>query len=113
MTSNQPFQRGDVVKHPAPFKQPPRHRFFLILSEPSHPFHGQEYSVVALTSKQRPDAVEIEDNDWRFGGPSGDSYASPWYVFTIKHGDIVNAQGSLTDQKTDEIAKDAASYLGV
>lgn len=84
----------------------------MILSDDSHPFQGEEYAVVALTSKQRPVAVEIENSDWQFGAPPGDSYASPWYVFTIKHADIANPQGSITDQKTDEIAKEAASYLG-
>lgn len=112
MTSDSPFQRGDVVKHPAPFKSPPRHRFFLVLSDDSHPFHGEEYAVVALTSKQRPEAVEIAADDWRFGGPPGESYASPWYVFTVKHADITNPQGSVTDEITDRIAAEASSYLG-
>lgn len=113
MRSNPPIQRADVVKHPAPFKKPPQHRFFVILSDSSHPFHGEEYAVAALTSQNRPEAIELEDGDWRFGGPPGGSYASPWYVFTIKHNDIINAQGSLTTQATDRIATEAARFLGV
>lgn len=31
---------------------------------------------------------------------------------TIKHDDIINPQGSLTDAVTDEIATNAAEYLG-
>ncbi|QLH80203.1 hypothetical protein [Halosimplex pelagicum] len=83
------------------------------MSDDDHPFHGEEYAVVALTSKQRPEAVEIEADDWRFGGPPGDSYASPWYTFTIKHADISSAQGSITDAMADTIANEATSYLGV
>jgi mRNA interferase MazF len=113
VTSDQPFQRADVVKHPAPFKNPPNHRYFVVLSDDTHPFHGEEYAVVALTSKQRPEAIEIGSDDWRFGGPPGDSYASPWYVFTIKHADISNAQGSVTDAMADTIATETASFLGV
>jgi len=112
VTSDQPFQRADVVKHPAPFKQPPNHRFFVILSDSSHPFHGEEYAVTALTSTKRPEAIELDDSDWRFGGPAGDSYASPWYLFTIKHADSTNAQGSLTTQATDEIATATARFWG-
>jgi mRNA interferase MazF len=111
--SNKPFQRADVVKHPAPFKNPPTDRFFVIINDSSHPFHGQEYAVVALTSKQRPETIEITPSDWRFGGPSGNSYASPWYVLTIKHADITNAQGSVTASMADTIASETASYLGV
>lgn len=113
MTSNQPFQRADVVKHPAPFKNPPNYRYFVVLSDDKHPFHGEEYGVAALTSQDRPEAIELDDSDWRFGAPAGDSYASPWYVFTIKHADITNPQGSVTDHAADRIAKAAASYLGV
>lgn len=111
--SKKPFQRADVVKHPAPFKNPPKHRYFLVLRDDSHPFHGEEYAVVALTSKERPEAIEVEADDWRFGSPRGDSYASPWYVFTIKHEDIDSPQGSVTDAMADEIATEASSYLGV
>ncbi|WP_136716813.1 hypothetical protein [Halorientalis salina] len=113
MTSSKPFQRADVVKHPAPFKQSPKHRFFVVLSDSTHPFHGEEYAVAALTSKERPEAIKLDASDWRFGGPSGDSYASPWYVFTIKHADIVNAQGSLTERATDRIANETATFLGL
>lgn len=112
MSSSKPFQRGDVVRHPAPFKNPPTHRYFLILSDDSHPFHGTEYAVVALTSKQRSEAIEIADDDWLFGGPPGDSYASPWYVFTIKHSDISNPQGSVTESMADTVANEVCSYLG-
>jgi hypothetical protein len=113
VASSQPFQRADVVKHPAPFKNPPAHRYFLVVSDSSHPFHGEEYAVVALTSKRRPEAIEITDDDWLFGGPPGDSYASPWYLFTIKHADISNAQGSVTEEIADTIATEASSYLGI
>lgn len=112
MNSSARFQRADVVRHPAPFKDPPNYRYFLVLSDDSHPFHGEEYAVVALTSKQRPEAIEIGADDWLFGGPPGDSYASPWYVFTIKHADISNAQGSVTDAMANAIAREASSHLG-
>lgn len=110
--TNNPYQRADVVAHPAPFKSPPNKRYFAILSDDSHPFHGEEYAVVALTSTKRPEAIEITDSDWRYGAPSGDSYASPWYVFTIKHADISAPQGSITDAMADTIASETATYIG-
>lgn len=113
MASSQPYQRADVIAHPAPFKNRKTDRYFVVLSDPAHPFHGEEYLVVALTSTERSAAIELGDDDWRFGGPPGDSFASPWYVLTVKHADISGAQGSLTDPAVDDIAAASASYLGM
>lgn len=110
--SGGPFQRGDVVWHPAPFKKSPKERPFLILSDASHPFHGSEYAVVGLTRTNRPPAIELDQTAWDIGDPGGDSYASPWYVFTIKHADILRPKGALTTAATDRVAKAVASMIG-
>jgi len=93
-------------------QEPAGPRYFVVLRDDDHPFHGEEYAVVALTSTERPEALVLRDEDWRFGGPSGDSSAAPWYCFTIKHSDIGAPQGSLTEQITDTIAAKAATYIG-
>lgn len=110
--SRGPFRRGDVVWHPAPFKAPPKERPFLILSDSSHPFHGEEYAVVALTRKNRPPAIELGATAWDVGTPDGDSFASPWYVFTIKHADVDRPKGALTTAATDRVASAVAAMLG-
>lgn len=111
--SDGPFQRGDVVWHPAPSKEPPRERPFLILSDDSHPFHGSEYAVVGLTRTDRPPAVELTPSSWTAGDPGGKSYASPWYVFTIKHADVIRPKGVLTDEVTADVATAVAAMVGV
>lgn len=111
--SGDPFHRGDVVWHPAPFKQPPKERPFLILSDDAHPFHGSEYAVVGLTRQGRSAAVELGRSVWAMGNPRGDSFVSPWYVFTIKHADITRPKGALTAAATDRVAHAVASMLGV
>ena len=110
--SEEAFARGDVVWHPAPFKRRPKERPFLILSDTSHPFHGTEYAVVGLTRTNRPPAVELRKNAWDVGDPGEGSYASPWYVFTIKHANIDRPKGALTTVATDEVAKAAAAMIG-
>ncbi|MEF8863960.1 MAG: hypothetical protein V5A40_19760 [Haloarculaceae archaeon] len=77
--SGRPFQRGDVVWYPTPFKQPPKERPFLILGDASHPFHGSEYAVVGLARTNRPPAIELDRAAWVLGDLGGDSYASPLY----------------------------------
>ena len=108
-----PFQRGDVVWHPAPFKSKPAERPFLILSGPSHPFHGSEYAVVGLTRTERPGAIALDQAAWEMGDPGEESYASPWYLFTLKHDNIIRPRGSLTSEATEKVATAVASLIGV
>lgn len=112
MTEN-PYQRGDVVWHPAPFKKPPNERPFLILSGDSHPYQGSEYAVVGLTRNDRPPAVKLPPSAWATGNPGGDSYASPWYLFTLKHIDILRPKGALMISATDQVARAVAGIIGV
>ena len=107
------FRRGDVVWHLAPFKAPPKERPFLILSDSSHPFHGTEYAVVGLTRANRPPAIALERSAWDTGTPGSDSFVSPWYVFTIKHTDILRPKGALTQAVTDRVASAVGRMLGV
>lgn len=111
--SRGPFSRGAVVWHPAPVKRSSGERPYLVLSDSSHPFHGSEYAVVGLTRTKRPPAVELDRGDWRVGSPGTDSFASPWYVFTIKHADIDRPKGGLTPDATDRVASAAGRMLGV
>lgn len=106
------FQRGDVVWHKAPFKEDKK-RPFVIVSDASRPFHGKEYTVVALTSSEKRETIALHSNDWLFGEMDDDSHASPWFAFTIKHARIAAAQGSLTEEATDRIAKAAARNFGL
>ena len=110
--SHDPFQRGDVVWHPAPFKKLPKERPFLILSDSAHPFHGTEYAVVGLTRTNRPPAIELAQSAWDVGDPGEGSYVSPWYGFTIKHADINRPKGALTTAITDRVATAVATMLG-
>ena len=111
--NGEPFRRGDVVWHPAPFKEPPRERPFPILSDDSHPFHGSEYAVVGLTRTDRPPAIELTASSWAPGDPGGESDASPWSVFTIKHADVIRPKGALTGQVTHDVAAAVAQMVGV
>lgn len=111
--SGEAFQRGNVVWHPAPFKSQPSERPFLILSDTTHPFHGSEYAVVGLTRTDRPQAVELDRTAWELGDPGEESYASPWYVFTIKHDNIIRPKGALTTTATETVAEAVAAMIGV
>lgn len=107
-----PFQRGDVVWHKAPFKQDKK-RPFVVVSDDSRPFHGEEYTVVALTTSPKEEAIPLTSSDWLFGEMDDQSHASPWFAFTIKHSRIAAPQGSLTENATERIAEAAARNFGL
>jgi hypothetical protein len=85
----------------------------LILSDESHPFHGAEYAVVGLTRTSRSEAIPLDASAWAVGDPGEASFASPRYIFTIKHVDIDRPKGALTPTATDRVARAVASMIGV
>ncbi|WP_135853839.1 type II toxin-antitoxin system PemK/MazF family toxin [Halorussus salinus] len=88
-------------------------RPFVVVSDDSRPFHGEEYTVVALTTSPKDETIPLDSSDWLFGEMDEQSHASPWFAFTVKHSRIVAPQGSLTEDATDRIARAAARNFGL
>ena len=105
-----PYERGDVVWHPAPFRDGGRP--YVVLSDDDHPFYGEEYVVVGVTTSERERAVALTPETWATGSAPKSSWASPWYVLTIKHATISDRLGRLTPETTDEIATAVARLVG-
>ena len=106
-----PHQRGDVVWHPAPFRDGGRP--YVVLSDDQHPFYGEEYVVVGVTTSERERAVELTPATWAEGGAPKRSWASPWCVLTVKHATITERLGRLTPEATDRVAGALAHLVGV
>lgn len=105
-----PYKRGDVVWHPAPFRDGGRP--YVVLSDDSHPFYGEEYIVVGVTTTARERAVALTPETWAEGGPPRQSWASPWYLLTVKHANITDCLGRLTPATTDRIATTLTNLVG-
>ena len=104
-----PFERGHVVWHDGLFRGSDRP--WLVVSDDAHPFHGEEYTVVGITTTERNGAIELQGNDWSIGGLPKRSYVSPWFVTTIKHASIIRGIGQLNSKVVDEIVNEAIQYL--
>ena len=98
------FERGDVVYGDDPFKSEEDARPWLILSNhEGHPFHGEQYIVVTLTSKSWMDGlVAIPEEDWLRGGTPDKSRIVPWSVQSIDDEDIDFWQGRLESDLVEE-----------
>lgn len=54
-------ERGEVVWHPAVFASYARP--FLVVSTDGHPFHGEEYVGLSITTTEYDEAIPITDAD--------------------------------------------------
>ena len=108
-----PLERGSVVDGPDPLGGSSV-RPWVKLSDHGHPFDGEEGIFAALTRTERAIAVGVGPSDFVVGGlPGRGSYVSPWVLVTFKEGDMFRERGILTDELVDEVAEQAAWYLGV
>lgn len=111
MAEGAPFERGHVVWHDGIFQNVGRP--WVVLSDDRHPFHGREYLVAGITTTEREPAVPLSDDTWSVGGLPRTSFASPWFLSTLKHGRIERGVGALTDEIVTRIVEEAGHYLGV
>lgn len=104
--------RGDVIFAPDPFRPSENPRPWVVLSAESMPFPG-DFLCVAVTRSEYAMNYELKDEHWAEGGQPSDeeSYCSPWLLNTIKSGQIRFQQGSLTQQFTEKMTRDAVGYL--
>jgi hypothetical protein len=108
-----PVTRGDVWWGPAPHKSDPAYRPWLVISAGSHPFAEVECIVVGMTTQDHSDSIAVPDTAWLRGGSRKPAYISPWYVTTIKHRDLDNQQGELTETLIVEAIEALHAYTPV
>lgn len=108
---NRKFSSGDVLWAPDPYNAGGNPRPWLVLSADNIPYNGEEYICAGLTLSDLPDNLEVRDIDWTIGEPNETSYCSPWVLATVKHDDVQNPQGTLTDDFTSRIIQLSVNYV--
>ncbi|MDZ7746650.1 MAG: type II toxin-antitoxin system PemK/MazF family toxin [Halobacteriales archaeon] len=91
------FVPGDVVYGAAPFKPDAVARPWLVIeNHKGRPFHGDQYIVLALTTRSWHDGlVTIEAEQWLRGGTPEPSRIAPWSVQSLAAADIERWQGRI------------------
>lgn len=106
------YERCDVVYGADPFKGEHSSRPWLVISNDTHPFHGDQYIVLALTTKTwHQEFIPIAADDWVDGGTPKSSSVIPWSVETIEQADIDFWQGTLAESLVTEAVSTLASYV--
>lgn len=102
--------RGEVKWGPAPHKDTPAYRPWLILSTDDHPFDSEECIAAAMTTQRHPEGIEVPEEAWVAGGTNQQSYVSPWYVGTFKHATFDRKQGRLSESLVARVVADLHAY---
>lgn len=106
------YGRGDVVYGADPFKGEDYSRPWVIINNDAHPFHGDQYIVIGLTTKTwHDDLLSIDDEAWLDGGTPEPSKIIPWSVETLEHPDVDFWQGRLAVSVIDEAVDRLVGYL--
>ncbi len=106
------YERGDVAYGVDPFKGTDAARPWLIISTDLHPFHGEQYIAVTLTTKTWYDErIALSKRDWIEGGTPNESSIVPWSVISIDHADLDFWQGRLRSSVVDDAVDSLTQYL--
>lgn len=84
-------RRGEVVWYPALFEE--YHRPYLLITSDRHPFHGEEYIGLAITTAEVTDAIQIDEDAWVLGELPEPSAVKPWNPTILKHDTIRSVAG--------------------
>lgn len=104
------LRRGSVVVAVDPYGHTPR-RPYLILSDETHPFAGEQYIAAGITTKEYSPSISLVG---RFveGGLSERSFVSPWAVVSLREADIERAVAIVDRTVTSSAAKQVARFVG-
>lgn len=108
------ISRGHVLWASDPFKIDSKvERPLIVLSNDTHPFHGEQWIAAAVSTTPRPRALEITDDSWAHGTLPQQSYAYPWAIVSPRIEYIDYVVGSMTDGFVDELINEVNGYIEV
>jgi mRNA-degrading endonuclease toxin of MazEF toxin-antitoxin module len=105
-------ERCDVVRSQDPFKTgADAQRPWLLINNERHPFDGEQYLAVAVSTKEYDHSVQLTPGVWEVGGVPQESYVSPWAVHSPRIEDLVAWQGRVTGEFTDCVVTAIGEYI--
>jgi mRNA interferase MazF len=105
--------RGAIVTADDPFGRTPR-RPYLIVSDDRHPFAGEQYLAIGITTSNYEEAISIAGRLTKGElTREADSQAAPWAVVSLKTTNITKQVAQIGPSLVDAIAHAAIGYLGL
>lgn len=107
------LRRGAVVEYPALFAFESYPRPYLVISGDAHPFYGEEYVSLAVTTTAWEAALSIPDDAWVRGGLPKPSFIKPWQPSLLKHDDVIDAFGVVDTALVDRAVERLGDVVGL
>jgi mRNA-degrading endonuclease toxin of MazEF toxin-antitoxin module len=105
-------ERGDVIRSSDPFKLgEDKQRPWLVVNNDTHPFDGEQYIAVAISTKEYDNSLALSEAVWKVGGVPQKSFVSPWAVHSPRSEDFVAWQGRVTDAFVGQVVDQLQTYL--
>lgn len=104
------YRRGTVVIASDPFGSAPR-RPYLIVSDGSHPFAGEQYIGAGISTKEYDASVPLDDA-FVEGTLDRESFVAPWAVVSLREATINRAVARVEDDVTETTARQMAGFVG-
>lgn len=103
------YGQRDVVVAVDPFGATPR-RPYLVISNDSRPFQGEDYLVAGITTTPRDEAVPLT-GEYDAGRLERESYVSPWTVLTVRDRQISKRIAVVSERILADVADALARYV--
>lgn len=103
------YDRGTIVVTTDSFGNTSR-RPYLIISGDGHPFAGQQYIALGITTKEYADSLSLRDA-FDAGTLNRESFVSPWAVISLMNIDIDRAVARLTEDFMSTAAESMTQYV--
>lgn len=97
------YKQGSVVLVDDPYKQ--GRRPFLVVSNETRPFYGQDYTLAVMTTTEFTEAVRLTADDVIEGKlDTYPSYIKPWSLHEFEHGEIHRRVAQVSDDVIRAVA---------
>ncbi|WP_435064369.1 hypothetical protein [Halobaculum sp. EA56] len=103
------YARGTVVVAADPFGRTPR-RPYLVVSDDSHPFAGEQYIGLGITTKEYEASLPLAGR-FRRGRLNRESFVSPWAVVSLRDVDVDRAVARTTGEVVDSAVDRLRRYV--
>ena len=104
------YAQGSVVIADNPFA--PGFRPFLVVSNSSRPYQGQEYTTAIITTTERDTAVRFDADDLTEGGINDyPSFVNPWSLHVLQHDDVDRRVAQAPDDVIRAVAAGIARFV--
>ncbi|AWB28014.1 hypothetical protein [Halococcoides cellulosivorans] len=103
------YRRGTVVVAADPFGTTPR-RPYLVVSDDTHPFAGEQCIAVGISTKSYDESIPLADA-FVEGRLDRESFVAPWAVVSLRDATIDRAVARVSEAVTDATVRRMAGYV--